>query len=108
MDNKEIPLLGEAGALRIVRLQADTIRAVLLELLGLAMPVEGLREVLGLADKEHFVLPLAALVARTIGDDIHSADLAESRAQGKDPELICLAEPAFEQSVTKRWHAPSL
>ena len=66
------------------------------ESLGFAMLVEWLRKVFGMAHVQN-PMPLSAVGAPTAGrDDVHSADLAEARAQREDLESVLLAGPALE------------
>jgi hypothetical protein len=63
---------------------------------GLAMLIERLREVVGMADEKYGVMKSAVAAPIAMGHDIDATDLAEPRAPGKNPEAVLPAGPAFE------------
>ena len=88
----QIPFLLQTGLFRQVRLDTDAIGSVLGELLGFAVLVERLREVLGMADVHHLMAMFTAAALNTAGNDVDSADLAESSAQGENLESVLLPD----------------
>ena len=80
------------------------LRAESHEILRFAVLRERLREVFGVAHVENLVSMPAVAAVGAVCDHVDSADLAESRAQGKDLEAVLIAGLARELSPAKRCH----
>jgi hypothetical protein len=95
----QVAFFFRAGFDRLVRLQANAIRAQPQKILRLAITAKRLRKVLGIAYVEDFVTVTAFVASIATGDQIDSADLSEPRVERKDFEPISNPASAFEGSL---------